>query len=1239
MANVGGIRAGRAYVELYADGSKLQAALKSAESKLKAFGDSAASVGAQFMGLGVAASLPIAAAVRGFAAFDDQMRVVQAVSGSTGDEFAMLTERAKELGRTTSFTAAEVANAMAELGRAGFKAPQIDAAIDSVMNLSRSTQTEIPLATEIAGNALRAFDLEASETERVCDVLTATANNSSQTLEDLGEAFKFVAPIAADAGLSIEDSAKILGTLANFGIKGSLAGTAFKNIQLKMADPAVQKSYEELGVSVVEADGSLRNMAEVLRDLGAATASMPNAERLATYQNLFSMYGLSGGIKLTNANFAGMYDAIDNSQGVAAKTAATTDAGIGDSFRNAESAIEGLKHAIGEALEPKITELAGTLVQIAGETTAWIKENEGAVKTVASVAAGVALFGGSLLAVGTAAKVAATTAAGLRAAWAANLAVSNALTGATRKAEAARMAESAAKEAAAVVEQKRAALDRANVVLAERATAAAQAEANATRAATAASEAGLATDAESAQITRLKAEIMTRETAVRNANIRAIQAQTAAEAASVATSREAAKLRSLETQKARDEITLRGAATKARLAESAAARAQAAVKSAVANKTDAATLKELKAEAAKRAEIAKTAQAELKAARSSVAATNRRIAEVDKEIAKRAQTAQIKAAQAVNEAESEAKSAAKAVAAAEKKIAAIQREIAARGASAQKALQAAQAEAAEARAKLATADASANAARAELADANATLANANAKVRGAASARAFAGALRGVVASIGPLLAFSAATAVVTSFANAAQRAAEKAREASDAAAETARANQERRDSYRATFDRLAELASQQDLTHAQFVEGKSIVERLTGVYGDLGITLDETAKKFGGLAEAQAAFNKAQREQKKADLANEDAALQRESEALARRRENLVGENLTLGGYWAGLKDVLGMGGGTRDQLDEIEKRSGEIARRRNAIYQEQKSLDLESDVEETAAKERRETAGSSLVREDDETRTKRVEGATETATAFERDVENDSLTDAERRKRDINKRYDDYVAARATLRDEKIAQTGDGAGAFAEYAASVANADVWKAAELKKVRVEESARKREEAATARQNEREQRDNVADSKVAEARLGVLRAMSGGGDVSAAMKAFRAAEAERETSRRENALSDAKDATTRFAAAQKALQVAEKSGDKTRVEAAREESARAAREMTSANSTLDEIIRGSFETAQKAQPQLSSQGTFNAWEAGNFEQASPELEEMKRQTKILDRLERKFVFTGDDSYI
>ncbi len=207
---------------------------------------------------------------------------------------------------------------------------------------------------------------------------------------------------------------------------------------------------------------------------------------------------------------------------------------------------------------------------------------------------------------------------------------------------------------------------------------------------------------------------------------------------------------------------------------------------------------------------------------------------------------------------------------------------------------------------------------------------------------------------------------------------------------------------------------------------------------------------------------------------------------------------------------------------------------------------------------------------------------------------------------------------------------QNGNGSLANETYAANLAKADAWRETELGKVQIEEDVKRRQVVRTLD-------DATADSEVVKARYAVLQAMNGGGNVSAATEALRAAEAEREKSRLEDAQFDARDAMTRFANAQIRLDEAQKSGDKSRIEAAEEESVNAAQELASANSTLDEIIRGSYETAQKMQPQLSSQGTFNAWEAGNFAQASPELEEMKRQTDVLERIERKFVFTGDDT--
>ncbi|MDD3587314.1 MAG: phage tail tape measure protein, partial [Thermoguttaceae bacterium] len=348
----GAIRAGRAFVELFADNTRLQQGLRLAEAQLKEFGAKVSTMGRQIATISIVPLIPAGIGTKIFAWFDDQMRAVQGVTGSTGEAFDRLTEKAKLLGRTTSFTAKEVASGMLELGRAGFKSDEIDAAIAHVMSLARATQTEIPRATEIAGNALRGFGLEASEMRRVSDVLATTANNSAQTLDDLGEAFKYVAPIAATAGMSLEDTAKVLGTLANFGIKGSLAGTAVKNILTRMADPDIQAKYESLGIKVKDAGGNLRNMADVLKEVGIATANLPNAEKLAIFKELFDMRALAGGAKLTSESFESLCNAIDNAAGESARVAKTMDEGIGGAFRMFLSAAEGMAIAIGGTLAP-----------------------------------------------------------------------------------------------------------------------------------------------------------------------------------------------------------------------------------------------------------------------------------------------------------------------------------------------------------------------------------------------------------------------------------------------------------------------------------------------------------------------------------------------------------------------------------------------------------------------------------------------------------------------------------------------------------------------------------------------------------------------------------------------------------------------------------------------------------------------------------------------------------------------
>ena len=398
MASANGIRAGSAYVELTVKTkgflNRIDATLGAASAKIDSFAQKQMKALADAFVVGAGAAY----ATKIFAAFDDQMRIVQAVSGATGKAFDELTSRAKELGRTTAFTASQVAEGMAGLGRAGFKSDEIDKAIASVMALSSATATDLALATDIAGNTLRAFGMDAAEMGRVCDVLTATANGSAQTVEDLGEALKFVAPIAATTGMSLEDTSKVLGTLANFGIKGSNAGTAFKNMRTRMADASVQEAYRSVGVETIDDTGALRNLSDVLKDLGVAVQNIPDAERLSLFQELFGMYGLAGGSVLATAEgFDELYNAIDNASGAAEKTQNAMEAGLGGSLRSALSACEGLAIALGEALAPTVQDLAEGIKTWTARLNALVGASKPLVTLITKTAVKYGAFAAALL--------------------------------------------------------------------------------------------------------------------------------------------------------------------------------------------------------------------------------------------------------------------------------------------------------------------------------------------------------------------------------------------------------------------------------------------------------------------------------------------------------------------------------------------------------------------------------------------------------------------------------------------------------------------------------------------------------------------------------------------------------------------------------------------------------------------------------------------------------------------------
>ena len=316
------IRAGRAYVEVTAETSKLQRNLTSAQAQLQNFGRTCTNVGKDLLMLSGAMAAPLVMAARSFAGFDDSMRLVQAVTQATDADFKALTKTAQRLGRDTSYTAQQAADAMVSLGRMGFSPTEIQASIDAVLNLARSTGTELAEAGDIAANSMRIFGIEASQMSDVADVLTVTANSSAQTLIDLFEALKMGGPQAA-AGESIRETSAAIAVLANMGIKGSLAGTALRKSFSQFAKVKVQDQLRSVGVETVDANGNLRKMAEIMRDIAKAMSTMPTAEKLAFAEDIFDIRGSLAGLTLTanTDELDAMLVKLQDVEGVAAKTA------------------------------------------------------------------------------------------------------------------------------------------------------------------------------------------------------------------------------------------------------------------------------------------------------------------------------------------------------------------------------------------------------------------------------------------------------------------------------------------------------------------------------------------------------------------------------------------------------------------------------------------------------------------------------------------------------------------------------------------------------------------------------------------------------------------------------------------------------------------------------------------------------------------------------------------------------
>jgi TP901 family phage tail tape measure protein len=408
------VKAGGAYVELTTRSSQFLKGLEAAQKRLKSFGASTRLFGTKLTGLGVAAATPVAGSLAVYTSFDDAIRAAGAAANATGETFESLRNTAKHLGATTSFSATEVASLMTELGRAGFSPKQIEEMTLAVMNLARATGTDATLSSGIMAATIRQFSMEASDAVRVADGLTAAANKSFNSVESLGEALSYAGPVASDANMSLEETLAILGTLGNLGIQGSEAGTALRRL-LTLGAAESEKFMKVFGVATKDAQGNARNLVDVLGEVSAATANMGTGDRAEAFNEVFGLLGITSAsaIGKTVTDTRQLLAELQNSGGIAAKTAADMEAGIGGAFRILKSSVEGVAIAIGEALDTSVSSMMKSISRALSGLTEWIGKNKEIVKKVALIVAGVVGVGAAFIGIGSAAGVAAFAVGGL----------------------------------------------------------------------------------------------------------------------------------------------------------------------------------------------------------------------------------------------------------------------------------------------------------------------------------------------------------------------------------------------------------------------------------------------------------------------------------------------------------------------------------------------------------------------------------------------------------------------------------------------------------------------------------------------------------------------------------------------------------------------------------------------------------------------------------------------------------
>ena len=313
-----------------------------------------------------------------YADYEDSMKQVQATMGLAGNEgeeaFKKLSEAAKEAGASTRFTASESAEALNYLALAGYDAEKAIDALPGVLTLAAAGGMDLAKTSDLVTDSMAALGLETSQMGLYMDMMAKTSQKSNTDVQQLGEGILVAGATMKNAGQELDTLNVMLGVLANRGIKGAEGGTKLRNIIMSLTSPtsAAARELSNLGVSVTDSSGDIREMNDIFADLNEKLSGLTESEKMNALSNIFNKQDLAGVNALlsgTGEEMNNLYKELANAEGAAQQMADTMEGGLAGSVRSLKSAYEGLQIVIGEQFSDMAGDVVGNVTSLVRDVT------------------------------------------------------------------------------------------------------------------------------------------------------------------------------------------------------------------------------------------------------------------------------------------------------------------------------------------------------------------------------------------------------------------------------------------------------------------------------------------------------------------------------------------------------------------------------------------------------------------------------------------------------------------------------------------------------------------------------------------------------------------------------------------------------------------------------------------------------------------------------------------------------